>query len=196
VFVAYVGQEPCPKLAAFRRGLFALSSRLCFPVAFRPLAFACWDIFSPLRTSAPLAVGLPAHAGPHRGYHVPHQSRRERGGCLLYSGVGGVPTEFADENSALDPVLPYQPSLRQPSLTEPQRRFTCVHPSVLSLARFAWMVPAPLGLHLLLHTRLTRSQPRMQRLGTGCGHSPGPCGHSTGATSCRTPAFEPSRSLL
>jgi len=106
----------------------------------------------------------------------------------------GVPTEFQGENSVRDPKLPYQPSIRQPSMTEPQRRFTCVHPSVLSLARIAKMVPAPLGLHLLLHTRLTRSQPRMQRLGTGCGHLPGPCGHSTGATSCRAPTFELYRS--
>jgi len=36
---------------------------------------------------------------------------------------------------------------RRPSLTKPHRKFTCVHPSDLPLARFAWMDQVPLGLH-------------------------------------------------
>ena len=36
---------------------------------------------------------------------------------------------------------------RRPSLTKPRRKFTCVHPSDLPLARFARMVRVCLGLH-------------------------------------------------
>jgi len=37
--------------------------------------------------------------------------------------------------------------LQRLSLTKPHRKLTCVHPSDLPFARFAWMVQAPLGLH-------------------------------------------------
>jgi hypothetical protein len=37
--------------------------------------------------------------------------------------------------------------LRRPFVTQPQRRFIRIHPSRLSLTRFAWMVQARLGLH-------------------------------------------------
>jgi hypothetical protein len=37
--------------------------------------------------------------------------------------------------------------LRRPFVTQPQRRFICIHPSRLSLTRLAWMVQARLGLH-------------------------------------------------
>ena len=67
-----------------------LSSR--FPVAFRLLAFASWVVFSLLEISTFLTVGLLIRVqmyirNPfrrHQGYHVPHQSRYEWGGCPLY----------------------------------------------------------------------------------------------------------------
>ena len=37
--------------------------------------------------------------------------------------------------------------LRRPFVTQPQRRFILIHPSRLSLTRFAWMVQAHLGFH-------------------------------------------------
>jgi hypothetical protein len=70
------------------------------------------------------------------------------GGCLLYSG--GVVSPRASERharraeGAYSSVVPQHrrlchPSFRRPGLTKPQRRFTHVHPSSLSLARFALM---------------------------------------------------------
>jgi hypothetical protein len=90
------------------------------------LAFASWDIFSPLGSSAFLAGGLPRAcgvlrlhaAGPHRGYHVPHWSRRERGGCPLYPGVEVSPRPSSRKDRLpaepsrdlpLDPTLPSKP---------------------------------------------------------------------------------------
>ena len=82
--------------------------------------------------------------------------RYDRGGCFLYSGVlvslhgtGGCPCHgrsveapaFSTQNRRKNHRF------RRPSLTKPHRKFTRVHPSDLPLARLAWMVQAPLGLH-------------------------------------------------
>jgi hypothetical protein len=54
---------------------------------------------------------------------------------------------------------------RRPSLTKPHRKLTCVHPSDLPLARLAWMVQAPLGLHPSAVARFVTW--RLQGSGTG-----------------------------
>jgi hypothetical protein len=86
------------------------------------------------------------------------------GGCLLYSGVvvsllRGVCEPLATETWILPPCL--CPSIavlvshrvRQLQITEPQRRFTAVHPSSLSLAWMTLMTNVLLGLCLSLQTR-------------------------------------------
>lgn len=55
--------------------------------------------------------------------------------------------------------------LRRHSLTKPPRKLTCVHPSDLPLARFAWMVQALLGLHPSAVARFVTW--RLQGSGTG-----------------------------
>src|SRR5205085_7892489 len=80
--------------------------------------------------------------------------RCDWGGCSLYSGVkvskrGGIGAPRS-RSTHLASLTQYcrlcYPSFRQPSLTEPQKEFTCVHPSSLSLARFHWMAQCRLGL--------------------------------------------------
>jgi hypothetical protein len=82
--------------------------------------------------------------------------RRAGGGCRLYSGAAVSQQEPSPMflsccrakrvAACLAHSLPCQPSIRQPDFTEPQRRFTCVHPSQLSFARIGPMVGPPLGL--------------------------------------------------
>ena len=145
------------------RAMQPVSAELWIFLAFRLAALASWVFLCPPRSSALLAVGLPACAGPRRGCHVPHQSRRERGGCLLYSGVAVSATE---DVAVLQPLAQTSsPALsthyrrnnhpfRRPRVTEPHRRFMAIHPSVLPLARFARMIQALLRLYSLPHTPL------------------------------------------
>ncbi len=70
----------------------------------------------------------------------------DRGGCRLYSGAEVSLSHTVWLCDLLCPLPPYQPSFGGQQLTEPQRRFTRVHPSGLSLARLATMVRPPLGL--------------------------------------------------
>ena len=84
------GSPPGPRQPPFGAGHKALSTGLWLPLAFRRVAFASWAFLCPLRAWAvlPKIVRLTGPgARPHRGYHVPHWSRRERGGCPLYPGV-------------------------------------------------------------------------------------------------------------
>jgi hypothetical protein len=61
------------------------------------LAFACWDIFSPLRDSAFLAVGLPALCPDHNRVITFRMSEKQPGwvpsvlrGPGVFTGCGGV----------------------------------------------------------------------------------------------------------
>jgi hypothetical protein len=81
--------------------------------------------------------------------------RCDRGGCFLYSGVlvslhgtGAAPMP-RQEQELLSSTQHRRRNhrFRRPSLTKPHQKFTRVHPSDLPLARLAWMVQAPLGLH-------------------------------------------------
>jgi hypothetical protein len=96
-------------------------------------------------------------ARPHRGCHVPHQLRCGGRGCLLYCATW-VPRRTAKKSGVPLPDRRREPGswsvyrrvshrLRRPFVTQPPRRFAHAHPSRLSLARFAWMTQARLGLH-------------------------------------------------
>ena len=72
--------------------------------------------------------------------------------------------------SGLPPVCPViavvaNHHFRRPSMTQPQQRFTRVHPVRLSLARFPRMVRSRLGLHLPAFARFVTW--RLRRSGTG-----------------------------
>ena len=154
------GGPPGPRQPPFGAGHVALSTGLWLPLAFRLVAFASWAILFPLRVWAvlPKIVRLTGpRARPHRGCHVPHQLRRGGGGCLLYCATwvprpvaaiaaGRCQTEeWGSDSWSVDRRVSHR--LRRLFVTPPRRRFTRVHPSRLSLARFAWMVQARLGLH-------------------------------------------------
>ena len=62
---------PVPRQQAFALGI-TLSSRLCFPVVFRLLAFAFWNILHPLEDSAFFTVSLLKYLRLHWGYRVSH----------------------------------------------------------------------------------------------------------------------------
>src|SRR5262249_38848173 len=64
-------------------------------------------------------------------------------GLGVRGGSGSGPPPLARSSPWL-PTIPF----RRPSVTQPQQRFTRVHPARLSLARFLRMVRSPLGLHL------------------------------------------------
>jgi hypothetical protein len=111
------------------------------------------------------AVGLSLPSEDRRAYWTKVQTttglprfapvRCDRGGCFLYSGVlvslqgtGVAPMPRQERNSCCSTHHRRRNHrFRRPSLTKPPRKFTCVHPSDLPLARLAWMVQAPLGLH-------------------------------------------------
>ena len=101
--------------------------------------------------------------------------RCDRGGCFLYSGVAGVQMRGQGRRSLMAGVFGswllthyrrkrINHRFRRSSLTEPQQKFTCVHPSDLPLARWTWMVQAPLGLHPSAVARFIAW--RLQGLGT------------------------------
>jgi hypothetical protein len=105
------GDSPGPRQPPFGAGHEALSTGLWVPLAFRRVAFASWAFLFPLRDWAvlPKIVRLTGPgARPHRGYHVPHQSRRGGGGCLLYCaarvpGHAGGGTPLPDRGRSLVP---------------------------------------------------------------------------------------------
>jgi hypothetical protein len=112
-------------------------------------------------------VGLPRSA----------PSRRDWGGCLLYSGgVVSEPATCGNRRSLKrghDPPC-FCPSIavlvghrvRQLQITEPPRRFTAVHPSSLSLAWVVLMTNTALGLCLSRQTLpllATPGEPRNRR---------------------------------
>jgi len=93
--------------------------------------------------------------------------RRDGVGCLLYCGAL---VSAAAAGAACRPLARSSPWLstivfRRPSMTQPQQRFTRVHPSRLSLARFLRMVRSLLGLHLPAFARFVTW--RLRRSGTG-----------------------------
>ena len=65
------GSSPGPRQHLFRLGM-TLSSRLCLPAAFRPLAFASWTFLFPLRPPATLTGAVLTKVRSHWGCHVPH----------------------------------------------------------------------------------------------------------------------------
>ena len=82
--------------------------------------------------------------------------RYDRGGCFLYSGalvslhgIGGDSHATARVSGSCLSAQHRRRNhrLRRHSLTKPHQKFTCVHPSDLPFARFAWMVQTLLGLH-------------------------------------------------
>ena len=112
------------------------------------------------------AVGLRLPSEDRRAYWAAAQTatelpcfapvRDDRGGCFLYSGVvvslqetGAAPLPRQERGGScwLTQYRRGNHRFRRPSLTKPHRKFTCVHPSDLPLARLAWMAQAPLGLH-------------------------------------------------
>ena len=151
-----LGGPPGPRQQPFGLGPATLSTGLWIPLAFRRVAFASRAFLCPLRNSAFLpkivgptgwafqtAMGLPCFA----------PGRRDRRGCLLYPGVlvsrrdwfhvltvsyrHGIWTRSSPSGLTI--------GFRRPQFTGPRRRFTGVHPSDLSLARFVWMVQTRLG---------------------------------------------------
>lgn len=87
--------------------------------------------------------------------------RRDWGGCPLYSGTGVSQsgalrslTFGATKSVAASPwsTIAVSADLRQPRITEPQRGFTCVHPSNLPLARLPPAAGRTLGRYSALCT--------------------------------------------
>ena len=92
--------------------------------------------------------------------------RYDRGGCFLYSGVVVSAHRTSSEvESTFDPLIAVSTILSATLVTEPHRKFTCVHPSDLPLARFARMVRVCLGLHPSAVARFVTW--RLQGSGTG-----------------------------
>jgi hypothetical protein len=157
-----LGESPDPRQHPFRLSK-ALSSRLWIPAAFRPLAFASWIVLFPLGTSAVLASGLLTWVRPPWGSHVPHH-REPTGVGAFYTPGAWCPcwrrVGIAGHRNmcmlchASAPVLPSWSVIVSGNfqITEPQRRFTSVHPSSLSLAWVVLMTNTALGLCLSRQT--------------------------------------------
>ena len=128
----------------------------------------------------------------HQGYHVPHQSRYEWGGCPLYPGAIGVPAHPYDGD------VPFAGTVVPVTTT----RYHRISPSGDlrsrglirgSLAFTRPFFPLP-GFSVWLRDSLgftpcftpCRCQQRMPESGIGFGHLPKPFGYSTEAASCRT----------
>ena len=194
------GSLPGPRQPPFGVGHEALSTGLCLPLAFRRVAFASWAVLFPLRAWAVLpkivrltgwgqtASGLPRSAPVEmRRGRVPPILRdlgapacRDKRGMPLPDQVAGPGSWSVYRRGSH--------RLRRPFVTQPPRRFICIHPSRLSLARLAWMVQAFLGLHPSAFARHVTGA--LARVGNRPGHWSGQwllanC-HSSGATSCRT----------
>lgn len=178
-----------------------------FPVPFGVPALACCAIPSPLRTSAPLTVGLPEHT-PWTSTGLPRSAgmRRDRGGPLLYPGDGGVlPTGRgspigACRFSAASPAPSLPPPVCEGDLDETSTEIHTINPSDLSLARSSQTEQEPFSVypglrtpplpatHARAGTGLTDTDPELDlqhsRTSTWLAHSPP-------ATSCRTPRLTP-----
>jgi len=106
--------------------------------------------------------------GPDRNGVAMFRTRETRRGRVpsVLRGLGVL----GGSGSGLPPLAQSSPwwstiFFRRPSVTQPQRRLTCVHPSRLSLARFLRMVRSRLGLHLPAVARFVTW--RLRRSGTG-----------------------------
>ena len=142
----------------------------------------------------------PVRARPQRGYHVPHQLRRDgRVGASYTARSLGAPaacrrrhalTRRRTRSGSWPSHRRVSHRLRRPFVTQPQRRFICIHPSRLSLTRLAWMVQARLGPHpsaFARHVTGAALRGPGTDMGTNRGRGDSATGHSSGATSCRTP---------
>jgi hypothetical protein len=144
------GSPPGPRQPPFGVGHEALSTGLAIPRAFRQVAFASWAVLFPLRVwavlpkIARLTGWVPDRIG---GCHVPHQLRCSGRGCLLYCAAWVPPYQTESAVRFLSESSSHQPSVETTFRNTAPRRFMDIHPSRLSLAWFAWMAQAPLGLH-------------------------------------------------
>ena len=140
MFTIAVSHAPAPSQHPFG-SVTDLSSRLCFPAAFRRLAFASWGISSPPPNWASLAVGL--LAGPDDDGVITFRTNELQAGRVpfLLRGRGVLPRHVLDALALAHHRRLCQPSvLRRPVFTEPRQRFIRIHPSALSLARLFSMV--------------------------------------------------------
>ena len=136
---AVVGESARPTSAAFRRGprgpIHRVMPSPCLwagGVRFlgHPVPAAAWAVLPKIVRP----TGTPAR--PQRGCRVPHLKRCDGGGRLLYCGAWVSVSRLRTEAG---PVARHRRDCHRGSgdlsVTQPQRRFTRVRPSRLSLAR-------------------------------------------------------------
>jgi hypothetical protein len=132
-------------------------------------------------------------AGPQRGFHVP-LGGDTTGVDAIYTPGPWCPHVTSFRSHAKWPrghtgwpTIAASAMFRRPSLTEPQRWFTCVHPSGLPLARLGRMARLGLGHLPLAHKQSVTGL--LFGVGTSMDTNSGqesPPDHSYRATSCRT----------
>jgi hypothetical protein len=157
-----------------------------------PLPFGCWPSLVgpsfPAEEFRPSCVGPTGlKAGPQRGFHVPHGGDAT-GVDAIYTPGPRCPHGTSFRGHAGWPIIAASAIFRRrPSLTEPQRWFTCVHPSGLPLARqspygsgLPWTLPLA---HKQSVTGLLFGVGTSMDTNSGQGSPPD---HSHRATACRT----------
>ena len=187
VFIVAVGHAPAPSQHPFG-SVMDLSSRLCFPAAFRLLAFASWDISSPPPSWASLAVGLLIE--PDDDGVITFRTSEKRAGWVpsLLRGRGVLPSCVLDSLALTRHRRLGQPSVRRlvnhgasskVHLHSPVRTFP--GPVCPDGSDAPW--PSPLASHPTVASDARRGwEPALDTCR-------GRCDHSTGATSCRTRTF-------